>query len=118
MANVIDYSDEYKWWDQTEAVTFTPQWGGSGDPISVDVARRAAPTRDYPSADQVVAESDSVDWHLPAALLVDASGDPVEPHSGDLIEDANGVQFVVNGVQIVTYGAIRQHYVCRSEQAR
>lgn len=109
-------TNDYLWWDNTEAVTVTLRTAGvADDPVSVAVALREDVSRRLADSLGVQLRGDDLAWNIPAALM---SGKEIHP--GDFITDAGSVVYTVNpgGVQKIGVGGSVSHFLCLTTRQR
>jgi hypothetical protein len=108
MSSVIDYTDGYLSWDQTEAITLTLRHASGSVNRSIATAKRTNARRNESVFQGVSLHGDESFWLVPAALLT--AGDKVR--EGDTITDSSSVIHTINAVQQVRKGVSLSHYRC------
>lgn len=106
--SVIDYSDDYTYWDQTEAVTVTLRTSSSSASRSIATAKRTNANRRETTFQSVTLYGDEVFFLIPNALLEDDD----KILEGDTITDATSVVYTVTAAQQVQKGASKTHFRC------
>ncbi len=104
---MIEYSNDYQWWDNTEAVTITLVRESGTTTVSVAIGSRSdISTRELASSTQGVFQAGDVRWKIPVILL----GISNRLLPDDLITDASGVVWNVRSVSEVRVGTSRLHW--------
>ncbi len=114
---MIDYSDEYKYWDQTEPVTVTTLINVAGvrtpSTTSVSVAKRSSREQKEQNFNGISLEGNETFWLIPYDLM----GSTVV-RQDDVIKDANLTEYKVLAAKLVTKGVSRIHYRCATVEVR
>jgi hypothetical protein len=100
MPNVLDVSDDYLLWDNTESATVTIKRAGVANVArSVSRALRRGINGNDAQVAGVQIGSDSVVWNIAVAEL--ETGDEIE--EGDTITDSSSVVWIVKAVSLFTW---------------
>jgi len=113
---VLDYSDEYQFWDNPEPVTVvvnrpTEEYGVTTIPVAV--AQRGSPRRNSQFFNGVQLKGNEILWKLPVPLM-----DNVIPLKGSTITDEAGVSWVIETVTEIRIGSSRGHFEALCRQGR
>jgi hypothetical protein len=103
----LDYSDEYKWWDNTETVTVSFRRYAGDVQIDLSSALRQQLNRRHAAFASIDIEGDETVWVLPEALL-----EGEEPKKGDEIEDSDDVTYTIVSAVRRGIGASITHWEC------
>jgi hypothetical protein len=114
MPNVIDYTDEYLYWDQTEAVTIRLGTAAFDKNRAIDTAKRLNAAERESLFSDVGITSEDVVFLIPHALL--NAGDRIT--IGDTIIDSEDVAYRVRAVTVARKGVSRSHYRCLVTEER
>lgn len=110
-----DYSNEYLFWDNTEAVTVTIKRPGTPATTNIAIARAYREDLDHDTAKlfDIWSPQDAQVWNIPAALM---GSD--ELRETDLITDASSVVWTVKAAVLERVGtsAVSWRAVCHKEQ--
>jgi len=113
---MVDYSDEYQHWDNTEPVTVVvrrPAAEHGTATVDVSVARRGTPRRDAQFFNGVRLQGNEMTWLIPAALM---DGVEITPESS--ITDEPGNKWIVITAVELRLGSSRGHWECLCREAR
>lgn len=111
MANTIDYSSEYLFWSQTEAVTVMLRQQSENKSVSVATALRESINRKSASYAGLSLEGNAVQWCIPVALM---GGETM--HVGDEIKDSSGVRWKVSALTLIHIGSSPTHWEAMCER--
>ncbi|WP_013626599.1 hypothetical protein [Rubinisphaera brasiliensis] len=105
---MADYSDEYKWWDQTESVTLTLKTTDGDEVQCIERAKRTGVNNRETVFQGVSLYGTEQFWLIPSALVDDNR----VVHEGDTITDEDGAVSTIQAVQLVRKGSSKSHYRC------
>jgi len=109
----IDYSDDYQYWDNSEAVTVTVRRAGSNEEVSVSIAVRESGDTSSEFFNGIRLRGDELLWHVPVALM---DSNEIEP--GDEIKDAGNVKYNVQSVVKAGVGNSAVEFQCLCKKQR
>ena len=113
---MLDYSDEYQHWDNTEPVTVVvprPASEQGTATVDVSVARRQTPRRDAQFFNGIRLQGNEMIWHVPAALM-----DGVDIRPDSTITDGQGIKWIVATAVELRLGASRGAWECLCREGR
>ena len=114
---MIDYSDEYKYWDQTESVTVTVLVNEGGvrteSSVPVAIARRGSREQNESVFNGITLDGNETFWLIPYALM---GGTAIS--RDHVIRDGNNVEYKVKTARLVTKGASKIYYRCATIEVR
>lgn len=109
----IEYSGDYQFWTNTEAVTVTIKRAGTVTPgvpstttISIAVAFREDLDRKTAAILEVQSTEDAQVWNVPAALMGSN-----ELRENDTITDSDGVVWIILSASLVRIGTSKLHWI-------
>lgn len=104
----IDVSNDYQFFDNTEAVTLTLKRFAGDTTVSIASALRGRTSRDEPIRSGAALMRDSLSFFLPGDEVT--SSNEVEP--GDTVTDASANIFTIKSVGRVEMGGSMSGYRC------
>ena len=114
---MIDYSDDYLTWDQTEAVTVTSLINKGGvrteSSTSVATAKRGSREQMESSFNGITLDGNETFWLIPYTLM----GTAVVGRD-HVIKDSSDVEYKVKAARLVTKGASKIYYRCATIEVR
>lgn len=113
---MLDYSDEYLHWDNTEPVTVVVRRAAAERgtaTIDVALARRGTPHRHAQFYNGVRLQGNEITWDVPVALL---DGVDLKPES--TITDQQGVAWTVVTAVELRLGSSRGAWQCLCRESR
>jgi hypothetical protein len=114
---VIDYSGEYRFWSNTEAVTVTTKRAGADTDIDIPIATSGdlAKTRGYYAGAALIGNETL--WLIPNALL---TAEPANADAtieiGDTVTDEGGTVYEVKSATLKSVGNSPTHWECLTVQ--
>lgn len=114
---MIDYSGDYQFWSNTEAVTVTLSPNAvSPTSVSISKAMRNDLRRAGTVYNGIDLQGDEVLWSIPYALL-NPAGNGREIDKLDRITDADAIVWTVISATEIRVGSSRSHFECVCNRA-